>query len=215
MKTPGTPFEVKPAVAARRRTSATVIGTCPTPERASTFAPRGDSSPPGKTVCPPTQAHPVSPPRSQLCEEHLAGRYHIEVIDLMKNPQLAQGDQILAVPTSPIRKFIGNLSNPERSSLRFGNVLADKMLYVAGSTPQSSRAITNIKTICETHLKDRYALTVVDLYEHRERAREDQIMVAPTLIRQSPLPVRRLIGDLSQTERVLAALDLAPIPDHA
>jgi circadian clock protein KaiB len=88
-------------------------------------------------------------------------------------------------------------------------------LYVAGSTPQSGRAITNIKTICETHLKDRYALAIVDLYEHPERAREDQIMVAPTLVRQSPLPVRRLIGDLSQTERVLAALDLAPIPDHA
>jgi len=87
-------------------------------------------------------------------------------------------------------------------------------LYVAGSTPQSSRAITNIKRICETHLKDRYILTVVDLYEHRERAREDQIMVAPTLVRQSPLPLRRLIGDLSQTERVLAALDLPPEPTH-
>jgi circadian clock protein KaiB len=83
-------------------------------------------------------------------------------------------------------------------------------LYVAGSTPQSSRAITNIKTICETHLKDRYVLTVVDLYEHKERALEDQIEVAPTLIRHSPLPVRRLLGDLSQTERVLAALDLPP-----
>jgi circadian clock protein KaiB len=81
-------------------------------------------------------------------------------------------------------------------------------LYVAGSTPQSSRAIANIKRICEAHLKDRYVLTVVDLYEHRERARDDQIMVAPTLIRQSPLPVRRLIGDLSKTDRVLAALDL-------
>ena len=87
-------------------------------------------------------------------------------------------------------------------------------LYVAGSTPQSSRAITNIKRICESHLKDRYILTVVDLYEHRERAREDQIMVAPTLVRQSPLPLRRLIGDLSQTERVLAALDLPPEPTH-
>ena len=87
-------------------------------------------------------------------------------------------------------------------------------LYVAGSTPQSSRAITNIKRICETHLKGRYVLTVVDLYEHRERAREDQIMVAPTLVRQSPLPLRRLIGDLSQTERVLAALDLPPEPTH-
>jgi circadian clock protein KaiB len=88
-------------------------------------------------------------------------------------------------------------------------------LYVAGSTPQSSRAITNLKTICESHLKGRYTLTVVDLYEHRERAREDQIMVAPTLVRQAPLPVRRLIGDLSQTDRVLAALDLASASDHS
>lgn len=87
-------------------------------------------------------------------------------------------------------------------------------LYVAGSTPQSSRAITNLKAICETHLKDGYVLTVVDLYEHQERARQDQIMVAPTLVRQSPLPVRRLIGDLSKTDRVLAALDLPPAPSQ-
>lgn len=85
-------------------------------------------------------------------------------------------------------------------------------LYVAGSTPQSSRAITNLKAICEKHLKDRYDLTVVDLYEQPERALEDQIMVAPTLVRQLPLPVRRLIGDLSQTSRVLAALDVPPDP---
>jgi len=88
-------------------------------------------------------------------------------------------------------------------------------LYVAGSTPLSSRAITNIKAICETHLKGRYDLKVVDLYEQPERAREDQILVAPTLIRQSPLPVRRMIGDLSKTERVLAALDIYPVPDFA
>jgi circadian clock protein KaiB len=85
-------------------------------------------------------------------------------------------------------------------------------LYVAGSTPHSTRAITNIKTICETHLKDRYVLTVVDLYEQKERAQDDQIEVVPTLIRRLPLPVRRLIGDLSQTERVLAGLDLPPAP---
>jgi len=83
-------------------------------------------------------------------------------------------------------------------------------LYVAGSTPQSGRAIANLKAICEQHLKDRYDLTVVDLYEQPERAAEDQIMVAPTLVRQLPLPVRRLIGDLSQTDRVIAALILAP-----
>jgi circadian clock protein KaiB len=83
-------------------------------------------------------------------------------------------------------------------------------LYVAGSTPQSSRAITNLKAICETHLKDRYELTVVNLYEQQERARADQIVVAPTLVRQLPLPVRRVIGDLSQTDRVLAALSIVP-----
>ncbi len=83
-------------------------------------------------------------------------------------------------------------------------------LYVAGSTPQSSRAIKNLKEICETHLEGRYALTVVDLYAQPERAREDQIVVAPTLIRQMPLPVRRVVGDLSNTERVLAALDISP-----
>ena len=83
-------------------------------------------------------------------------------------------------------------------------------LYVAGNTPKSSRAISNLEAICEEHLPDRYDLTVVDLYEQPERAKEDQIMVAPTLVRQLPLPVRRIIGDLSQLDRVLAALDLAP-----
>jgi circadian clock protein KaiB len=87
-------------------------------------------------------------------------------------------------------------------------------LYVLGSTPQSSRAITNLKTICETYLKDRYALTVVDLYEQKERALDDQIVVIPTLVRLSPAPVRRLIGDLSDTERVLVALNLSPAPAH-
>jgi circadian clock protein KaiB len=81
-------------------------------------------------------------------------------------------------------------------------------LYVAGSTPQSSRAITNIKTICETHLKDHYELTVVDLYEQPDRAHQDLIDVTPTLIRYWPLPVRRLVGGLAHTERVLAALGL-------
>jgi circadian clock protein KaiB len=83
-------------------------------------------------------------------------------------------------------------------------------LYVAGSTPQSSRAISNLKAICETYLKDRYELSVVNLYEQRERTRADQIVVAPTLVRESPLPVLRVIGDLSKTGRVLAALNIVP-----
>ena len=84
-------------------------------------------------------------------------------------------------------------------------------LYVAGSTPQSSRAITNLKAICEAHLKDRYELTVIDLYLHRELAQGQQIVVAPMLVRLFPEPVRRMIGDLSNTQRVLAALDLPPL----
>jgi circadian clock protein KaiB len=87
-------------------------------------------------------------------------------------------------------------------------------LYVVGSTSKSSRAITNIKTICGTHLKNRYVLTVVDLYEQRHRAHDDQIVVTPTLVRELPLPTRRLIGDLSQTERLRAALDLLAPSRH-
>jgi circadian clock protein KaiB len=83
-------------------------------------------------------------------------------------------------------------------------------LYIAGSTPQSSRAIMNLKAICENHLKDRYELTIVDLYEQKWRAQEDRVIVAPTLVRYLPLPVRRVIGDLSQTDRVLSILDLPP-----
>ena len=85
-------------------------------------------------------------------------------------------------------------------------------LYVAGSTPQSSRAITNLKAICETHLKGRYAFTVVDISVERERARQDQIVVAPTLVRLAPLPMRRVVGDLSNIDRALAALEIIPAP---
>jgi len=88
-------------------------------------------------------------------------------------------------------------------------------LYVAGSTPRSSRAITNIKTICEAHLKDSYTLTVVDLYEHKLRAQGDEIVVAPTLVRISPLPERRLFGNLSETDSVLKALDLPAAHHHS
>ena len=102
----------------------------------------------------------------------------------------------------------------ERASAAIEEAQCVLRLYVAGSTPQSSRAIRNLKAICETHLPGRYVLTVIDLYAQPELAREDQIVVAPTLIRQSPRPVRRVVGDLSNTDRVLAALDLPfePLP---
>ena len=81
-------------------------------------------------------------------------------------------------------------------------------LYIAGSTPQSNRAVANIKIICEEHLKGQYELEVVDLYEKPYLAAGEQIIAAPTLIKQLPLPLRRIIGDMSDTDRVLVGLDL-------
>ncbi len=81
-------------------------------------------------------------------------------------------------------------------------------LYVTGMTPKSIRAIANIKKICEEHLQGRYALEVVDLYQQPQLAQGEQIIAAPTLIKELPQPLRRIIGDLSNTERVLVGLDL-------
>ena len=81
-------------------------------------------------------------------------------------------------------------------------------LYVTGTTPQSVRAIANIKKLCEIHLKGRYELDVVDLYQQPQLAQGEQIIAAPTLVKKLPLPQRRIIGDMSMSERVLAGLDL-------
>ena len=81
-------------------------------------------------------------------------------------------------------------------------------LYVTGTTPQSLRAITNVKNICEEYLKGRYELEVIDLYQQPQLAQGEQIIAAPTLIKKLPLPLRRIIGDMSKSERVLVGLDL-------
>ena len=81
-------------------------------------------------------------------------------------------------------------------------------LYISGSTPRSARAISNIRKICEEHLEGRYDLEVVDITQHPTLAEGEQIIAAPTLIKELPLPLRRFIGDMSQTERILIGLDL-------
>jgi circadian clock protein KaiB len=81
-------------------------------------------------------------------------------------------------------------------------------LYVTGTTGRSVHAIQNVKRICEEHLKGRYELEVVDLYKNLPLARGDQIIAAPTLIKRLPAPLRRLIGDMSDEQRVLVGLDL-------
>jgi circadian clock protein KaiB len=81
-------------------------------------------------------------------------------------------------------------------------------LYIAGQTPKCMRAFTNLKRICEEHLADRYRIEIIDLLENPQLARGDQILAVPTLVRQLPQPVKKIIGDLSNTERVLVGLDL-------
>jgi circadian clock protein KaiB len=85
-------------------------------------------------------------------------------------------------------------------------------LYVTGQTPRSVRAIENMRRICAEHLSDRYTLEVIDIYLHPEACQQQQIIAAPTLIKVLPHPLRRIIGDLSNTEKVLVGLDLQSRP---
>jgi circadian clock protein KaiB len=82
-------------------------------------------------------------------------------------------------------------------------------LFITGTTPRSARAIANLRRLCEEHLKGAYDLEVVDIYQHPDSAKQHQIIAAPTLVRMLPLPLRKIIGDLADEEKVLAGLDLA------
>ena len=106
-----------------------------------------------------------------------------------------------AKPDRPARVGTARKAKPDTYILR---------LYVAGQTPKSIAALANLKKICEEHLAGRYQIQVVDLLENPQLARGDQILAIPTLVRKLPLPMRKIIGDLSNTERVLIGLDLLP-----
>jgi circadian clock protein KaiB len=81
-------------------------------------------------------------------------------------------------------------------------------LYITGSTPRSQEAIRNIKRICEENLHDRYDLEIIDVYQQPELAKKEQILAAPTLIKELPLPLRKLVGDMSNREKVIAGLEI-------
>lgn len=82
-------------------------------------------------------------------------------------------------------------------------------LYISGTTPHSSRALVNIRSLCEAHLHGRYQLEIIDILLHPGKVAQDQVIATPTLIRKQPLPVRRFIGDMSQKERILRGLGLS------
>jgi circadian clock protein KaiB len=98
--------------------------------------------------------------------------------------------------------------NPKNST-RPGEVW-ELRLYVAGHTPKSIKAFDNLKKICEEHLKGKYHIEVIDLLKSPQLARGDQIVAVPTLVRKLPEPIKKIIGDLSNTVRVLVGLDLRP-----
>jgi circadian clock protein KaiB len=83
-------------------------------------------------------------------------------------------------------------------------------LYVAGRTPKSITAFENLKKLCEEHLKGQYRIEIIDLVKQPQLAKGDQILAVPTLVRRLPQPIKKIIGDLSNTERVLVGLDLRP-----
>jgi circadian clock protein KaiB len=99
--------------------------------------------------------------------------------------------------------FEQSLAKPSRSKYEL-------RLYVTGVTPRSTRAIANIKEICDEYLKGRYELKVIDLYQQPTLSKGEQIIAVPTLIKKLPAPLRRIIGDLSDREQVLIGLDLRP-----
>ena len=103
------------------------------------------------------------------------------------------------------------------STKAFGKTLALKRdrkhvlrLYVTGTTPRSVSAIRNIRKICEEHLKGAYDLEVIDIYQQPVLAKGEQIIATPTLVKKLPFPLRRFIGDMSNTEQILLGLDLRP-----
>lgn len=87
-------------------------------------------------------------------------------------------------------------------------------LYVTGRTPRSQQAIRNLERICQEELNGRYELVVIDVLERPQLAEDEKILATPTVVKELPIPMRRIIGDLSDTERVLLGLDLRPAPEQ-
>lgn len=107
----------------------------------------------------------------------------------------------MAADTSKLRRGNGR----HRTSLEW-----NLRLYIAGTTSKATAALSNLKAICEEHLKGRYTIEVIDLLKNPKLAEGDQILATPTLVRALPMPIKKIIGNLASTERVLVGLDLRP-----
>lgn len=110
-------------------------------------------------------------------------------------------------PSGSVKRSVAATKDAPRRSR---SALWELRLYVAGMTPTSIRAFENLKKLCEEHLQGVYSIQVIDLLERPKLAHGDQIIAVPTLVRRLPTPVKKIIGDLSNAERVLVGLDLRP-----
>jgi circadian clock protein KaiB len=110
-----------------------------------------------------------------------------------------------------VKNKIGSQLKPFAKSGRLKEDKWQLRLYIAGNTPKSTAALINLKKYCEQHLQGRYELEVIDLLLHPQLAAGDQILAIPTLVRKVPVPVRKIIGDLSNEEKVIVGLDLRPL----
>ena len=222
-----------PSSPTRRRSEASVTVTVSAPDGPHDVRKRTWS---GAAACTSPGSHPsrCTPRQSAaLCDEHLAGRYEIEIVDLAEHPERAQIDNIVAIPTlirclpEPVRRIIGDLSNTDRVLVNLRSAPAsvalaqkperpaveretsyDLTLFVSGASDLAARAITNARRLCETHLAGQYRLTVIDVYEDLAALLASEVLATPTLVKNLPLPVRKIVGDLSHVDRVLLALDL-------
>jgi len=116
------------------------------------------------------------------------------------------------IKRAAIKKTKAKVSPADREAKKILKAMDswDLKLYVAGQTPKSLTAFSNLKKLCEEHLKGKYRIEIVDLLKDPKLAAGDQILAIPTLVRKLPVPIRKIIGDLSDTERVLIGLDLKP-----
>jgi circadian clock protein KaiB len=155
---------------------------------------------------------------NEICEEHLRGRYSIEIIDIEKHPEIGIKKNIIASPTTirempePLKRIIGDLSDREKALVALQ--IANKpqwnfVLYLAGGETRLSKGvIRNLNEICEEYLKGKYSVQIVDIEKHPEIGIEKKIFATPTLIRELPEPLKRIIGDLSDREKALVALEI-------
>jgi circadian clock protein KaiB len=122
-----------------------------------------------------------------------------------------------ADPKRPLKAKLRNTTEVFEEALK-GNVLKRAKyilrLYVTGSSGRSLRAVHNLKKLCEEHLPDDYDLEVIDIYQNPSAAREEQIIAAPTLVKELPQPLRKFVGDLSNTQKILLGLDLYQRQDN-